>query len=204
MLDKSLPYFDVIMRLPGGAGARALPALPDGFIYRRYAPGDGAAWCQTETDVREFDDAAQAGDYFRREFAPYPKELAARMVFVVTPDGVPVANAAAWWRQDAALGRVASLHWVAVRPPWQGLGLGRAVTCMALSLFAQNGQADEDVWLTTQTWSHRAIDLYLSLGFRAQKRATIAAHKNGFDGAARTLQGVMRPKSFAKFMYTAE
>ena len=202
MLDKSLPYFDVVMCLPEGTALPETPPLPEGYAYTLYAPGDEAGWCATEAAVDEFDDEAQAMEYFRVEFAPHPKELPRRMVFIRDPQGVPVANAAAWWRMDDTRGRVPMLHWVAVKPSQQGLGLGRAVTLRALSRFADTKDKG-DIWLTTQTWSHVAIDLYVDIGFRAHKTAIIAKHKNGFAGAAKVLEGVMRPKTYAKMMYTA-
>ncbi len=202
MLDKSVAYFDVIMCLPAGSRAPAPPALPPGYAYRLYRPGDAADWCAVEASVGEFVGESQAAEYFSREFAPYPDALAARMAFVMDAEGKTVATATAWWKQDEARGRLNMLHWVAVRPEAQGRGLGRAVTCKALSLFTQAEQKG-DIWLTTQTWSHVAIDLYLKLGFRAHKTACVARHKNGFDGAARVLAPVMRPKSYARMMITA-
>lgn len=202
MLDKSIPYFDVIMCLPGGTPHPEVPQLTDGYAYKLYTPGDEAAWCATEAAVNEFDSETQALEYFRREFAPHLEPLKKRMAFIAAPDGALVANAAAWWKLDETEGRVPILHWVAVRPEHQGLGLGRAVTAKALSLFPK-ADREGDIWLMTQTWSHVAIDLYLSVGFRAHKSAIIAKHKNGFDSAVRVLEKVMRPKAFARMMYTA-
>ncbi|MCL1964025.1 MAG: hypothetical protein FWF69_03065 [Firmicutes bacterium] len=39
MLDKSVPYYDVVMCLPDGAELPAVPALPEGYAYTLYAPG---------------------------------------------------------------------------------------------------------------------------------------------------------------------
>ncbi len=202
MIDKRVPYFDVVMCLPGGGPLPAVPVLPDGYQYRLYAPGDARGWCAIETAVDEFDAVARAEAYFARVFAPHADELARRMVFIQGPDGDLVADATAWWADDDQLGRIALLHWVAALPGEQGKGLGRAVTCKALSLFPSVGPGG-DIWLTTQTWSHVAIDLYLSLGFRAHTTATPAGHKNGFDGAARVLEGVMRPDAYRRLMSTA-
>ena len=204
MLDKNVPYFDVIMCLPDGEALPPVPALPPGYAYKLFEPGDEEGWCGTETSVGEFDSDGQAMEYFRREFAPYPKELLRRMAFIADESGILIANAAAWWRVDAERGAVPLLHWVAVRPSHQGKGLGRAVTCKALSLFSGPSVKEKgDIWLMTQTPSHVAIDLYVSLGFRAHKTAVIAGHKNGFDGAAKVLRKVMRPKAYARMMLTA-
>lgn len=202
MLDKTIPYFDVIMVRPAGAEAVRVPELPQGYAYRLYQSGDIAGWSRVEHSVDEFDTQAQARGYFMRSYLRHPRELPRRMVFITGPDGLPVATASAWWTDDERLGRVAQLHWVGAMPQVQGKGLGRAVTCKALSLFDTVGPAG-DIWLTTQTWSHVAIGLYLSLGFCAHRSYGIAGHTNGFAGAVDVLRGVMPRPAFARFMDTA-
>ncbi|MDL2318364.1 GNAT family N-acetyltransferase [Eubacteriales bacterium OttesenSCG-928-A19] len=210
MMDKMIPYFDVVMVRPEAdarGAAYVTPALPEGYRHAMYAEGDMAGWCRIETAVAEFDSEDQARGYFERTFLPYPEELTRRMVFIQDPDGKAIADAAAWWQDDETLGRVHLLHWVAVHPDAQGLGLGRTVVCKALSLFPtlglETGGRNADIWLTTQTWSHVAIGLYLSLGFRAHRTYRLGGHENGFEGAARTLEGVMRPADYEKFIETA-
>lgn len=202
MIDKSLLYFDVVMVRPGDLPPIAAPTLPDGHRYRMYAPGAAADWADIQSAVDEFDTREQALAHFEREFLPHEAELARRMVFIEDADGRAVADATAWWGDDAQMGRFAMLHWVATRPDAQGRGLGRAVTEIALSLFPDVGPQG-DIWLTTQTWSHVAIGLYLSLGFRAHRRIRLAGHDNGYFGAASVLQQVMPPRVFAQFTETA-
>lgn len=202
MLDKSIPYFDVIMCLPSQVQCPPVPTLPDGYQYKLYTPGDETDWCATEASVGEFDNAPEAMEYFAREFGRHPAEMRRRIAFIQDASGALVANASAWWKDDEALGRIPLLHWVAVRPECQGLGLGRAVTIKALSLFSGAGPKG-DIWLMTQTWSHVAIDLYVHLGFRVHQSARIAGHKNGFGGAKKVLGRVMREKTYAKMMLHA-
>ena len=46
MLDKSVPYKVVIMKMPGERLARIQPqVLPKGFKYRFYVSGDEEQWC---------------------------------------------------------------------------------------------------------------------------------------------------------------
>ena len=56
------------------------------------------------------------------------------------------------------------MHWVAVKPDYQGLGLGKAVTEKALKIFSEK-DSGRSVMLHTQTWSHKAVKLYGKLGF---------------------------------------
>lgn len=201
MIDKSVPYFDVVMVRPAGSAAVTVPELPVGYGYKLFTPGDEEAWGRIETSVDEFDAQEKALAYFQKEFLSEREEAARRIVFITGPDGKAVANAAAWWKDDVNLGRVALLHWVAVMPQAQGLGLGRAVCTKALERFDHAGPAG-DIWLKTQTWSHVAIALYLSLGFCAHKTALLGG-KNGFDGAAGVLHGVMKPQVYEQFVQTA-
>lgn len=41
MLDKSIPYFDVIMSLPASEVLPPPPALPEGYAYTPFEAGDG-------------------------------------------------------------------------------------------------------------------------------------------------------------------
>lgn len=173
MLDKSLPYKTVIMRLPADAARPEPPCLPEGYSIRTYRPGDGQYWAEIEASVLEFESADRALGYFERDFLPFEAELGKRMCFVCGPDGKPAATAAAWYA-DCALGCREYLHWVAVKPELQGMGLGRAAVAAALSRAGAG-----EVWLATQTWSWKAIALYASMGFRAVREEKMIEYLDG-------------------------
>lgn len=202
LIDRSVPYFDVIMVRPASLPPMERPVLPQGYTVQRYLPGSEMQWCDIETSVGEFDTEEQAAGYFGREFLPYQEALANRMVFLLDGSGETVATATAWWAQDVALGHIPLLHWVATKPGVQGMGLGRAVTQYALSLFPATG-SEGDIWLSTQTWSHVAIALYLSLGFRVHRTHRLKGKQNGYEGALPVLKGIMRPEAFQLLEETA-
>lgn len=203
MLDKSVPYHTVIMSRPESAPLPSVPVLPEGYSYACYQPGDDVHWASLETAVDEFNDTENALQYFRDIFAPYPQMLAERMVFITSPTGSKIATATAWAGKTTDGDTFAQLHWVSVHPNFQRKGFGRAVVSKTLSLFPKLGPSG-DVWLSTQTWSHPAIDLYLSLGFQARKTALLPRHKNDFHHAAEVLSRVLKPKAYAKMMLTAK
>ena len=94
MLDKSLPYKSIIMRMEAAVAARLAPPAPAaGYRIRPFAPGDERHWARIETSVGEFPDEAAARAYFERVYLP---EAALQCLFVVTEQDEPVATATTW------------------------------------------------------------------------------------------------------------
>lgn len=200
MLDKSIPYKNIIMRRPAErievvrSTCLSAPSLPSGFTFRLYSPGDARNWSVIETSVLEFDNVQAAEKYFGQDFLPYEEELKRRMVFVVNDKGEYVATATAW-RNDFRGRHQASLHWVSVRPEFQGLGLGGAVVLKALSLFPQ-AEPGLDVYLHTQTWSHKAVRLYAKLGFHICRTDTLGHKNNDYVEAMGILKKVLSEPAY--------
>lgn len=199
MLDKSIPYRSFIMVLtPERAAKIAVPELPEGFVYRFFRDGDEKTWARIETSVLEFPDEDKAAQYYANTFLPRRDELPGRCVFIDNPDGLAVATATAWnENEDDPAEARGILHWVSCDPSCQGQGLGRAVVAKALSLFPKL-EPGREIFLHTQTWSHRAVWLYHTLGFRLCRERTIfraepgaPAHVNEFAEGLEVLRTVM-------------
>lgn len=201
MLDKSVPYRNILMKLAAEGIGLPAPAAPAGYWLRMYEKGDEAHWARIETAVLEFKNQDKAADCFAQTFLPYPSELSRRCVFAVDGGGVPVATATAWWTGGGEE-RLAMLHWVAVHPAHQGKGLGKAVTGKALSLF-RDCEGGRDVYLHTQTWSHVAVRMYFSLGFRMLRTGTPGGQQNDFEQAVEVLRGVMDPAFITRLTNSA-
>ena len=88
-----------------------------------------------------------------------------------------MATATAWADEAPAVGRQAILHWVSVVPGQQGLGLGKAVVQRALQIFSEL-EPGADIYLHTQTWSHRAVKLYEKFGFYITKEPNLFKYAN--------------------------
>jgi len=172
MLDKSVPYKSIVMRLDDNAYTGEEHAPPAGFSFKLFVPSDARHWARIEASVKEFNSEKSAETFFNKAFMPYEDDLVKRCVFAVNPEGLPVATASAWYA-ESELDRQACLHWVAVCPEYQGMGLGRAVTVKALSLLRLY-EPGMPVWLHTQTWSHIAVRLYHSLGFNVSSNGQLA------------------------------
>lgn len=181
MLDKSLPYKSIIMRMEAAVAERLAPPAPAaGYRIRPFVPGDERHWARIETSVGEFSEEAAARAYFERVYLP---EAALQCLFVVTEQDEPVATATTWTEEEASL-RQLQLQWVAVEPAHQGRGLGRAIATAAVRRAVRLAPG-EAILLHTQTWSHRALRLYRSLGFRFCRTQTIVMRSKEGTGMKR-------------------
>jgi len=195
VLDKSIPYKHVFMKAsPESVAAVAHGTLPAGYRFKMFEEGDAKHWARIETSVGEFQSEEAALAYFANEFGPYPEKMAQRSVFVVNPDGLPVATTTAWTHLRK-VGDRATVHWVSALPSEQGKGLGEAVVREVLTIFSAL-HPGEEVWLHTQTWSHRAMCLYHKLGFVIAKPDAILAEafpEYNLQEAFNVLETVMDP-----------
>ena len=162
MLDKSLPYVGIYMKRPAGTPFTPEP-LPAGFRFSFYKNGDEASWAKIETSVLEFDSEFEALLYFKGKFKPEIDELVKRCLFIETEKGKKIATATAWWHYIQGERR-AWLFWVAVTPEYQGLGLGKALISEVTKLMLEL-EGDVDLYLHTQTWSHKAFRIYEKFGY---------------------------------------
>ncbi|MCC8022773.1 MAG: GNAT family N-acetyltransferase, partial [Clostridiales bacterium] len=55
MLDKTLPYYHIVMVLPAGRNPCTQPPdVPDGYRLHLYRPGEESLWAELEASVGEF------------------------------------------------------------------------------------------------------------------------------------------------------
>jgi ribosomal protein S18 acetylase RimI-like enzyme len=162
MLDKSVPYVNILMKRKAGVPAPEAK-LPDGFRFVFFKAGDEKYWAEIEASVLEFGSGQSALEYFKESFLPHLPELERRCVFVENEKGGKVATGMAWWGSLGAK-RHPWLHWIAVKPEAQGYGLGKAVSAKATQLLIET-EGEADFYLSTQTWSHRAVGIYEKLGW---------------------------------------
>ncbi|HHV60925.1 MAG TPA: GNAT family N-acetyltransferase [Clostridiaceae bacterium] len=175
MLDKSIPYFDVLMKREKGTQIKNYK-LPEGFEFVLFKNGDEKEWAEIEASVGEFNTAADALAYFSKNFLPYIDELERRCIFIRNDQGEKVATLTIWWRYTGVR-RVPWLHWVAVKPEYQGLGLGKAIVSEGMKRFIEI-EGDRDIYLHTQTWSYKAINIYRKLGFEITAEKGIGGYEN--------------------------
>ena len=189
--DRSLPRKSLVMMIRAGEmEGIAQPHLPEGYAFRQYQPGDMRHWARITTIVQEYDTQEAAESAFSRRFLSQEDALRKRCVFVIAPDGTPVATVMAWMLEEDGV-RYGRVHWVCVDPAHQGQGLGRAIVLWALNKL-KDLEPGRDVYLDTQTWSHKAIGLYLRLGFHPVREGHPVLRKaNEYTATADILRTVL-------------
>lgn len=199
MLDKSIPFYTIIMKRPY-AKAPAPIELPMGYKIKNYEPGDEVTWAEIQTEVLEFDNAEQALNC-HKGYLSRAGELEKRQLFVQNPTGNLIATATAWYDLNSQ-GKIPVVHALSCLPQYQGNGLGRAIAIKMLERFYEL-DVNLDVWLDTQTWSYKAVELYLSLGFIPMKCAVFNETKNEYEKALPIFKNYMRKPAYQKFVETA-
>ncbi len=198
--DRSLPRKSLVMKVdPMEISQVPEPRLPAGYLFRFYERGDAENWAHLMTLVREFEEESAGLAFFRKNYMPEEEELRRRLGFVVSPEGEPVATSMAWWFEEEGR-RYGRLHWVCTHPDHQGKGLGRAIVAWGMRRTAEL-EPGLAVYLDTQTWSHKAIGLYLRLGFHPLRGSHPALrHVNEYDAARDILSDVLPPETFRLFL----
>lgn len=180
MLDKSIPYFNIIMRRKSGTPIPQY-TLPKGYSFVPFSSGSEMDWAEIETSVGEFDNVPEALEYLQKSYLSYPGEVERRTIFIQTEDGKKVGTVTSWWNYTGVQ-RDLALEWVAVKPEYQGLGLGKAIVFEGLRRILLI-EGDRDVFLHTQTWSYRAVGIYLQAGFEFVNTGSFNTYDNDYEKA---------------------
>lgn len=188
MLDKTVAYFDVIMKRAAGEPISEFD-LPEGFSWTWFIDGNEVEWSGIESSVGEFASEQEALEYFRREYSTHAHELERRLLFARAESGEAVGTITSWWNQTHER-RDSSIHWLAVKREYQGLGLGKALVSQCLKRLVLL-EGEKDVWLHTQTWSHKAIGLYLKAGFELVEHESFSQYTNDYEQALPILRRML-------------
>ncbi|HPT85842.1 MAG TPA: GNAT family N-acetyltransferase [Bacillota bacterium] len=162
MLDKTVPFGAVIM-VKCDASSYPRFTLPDGYTLLHYTPGREREWAKIMASVGEAESEEAGLELFYRTFSDHPELLGSRNLFVADTSGRAVATASLW--EGGLFGvPLPRVHWVACMPGHQGKGLVKALLSSMLDMHNKLALG-KVIYLTTQTWSYRAIGLYKKFGF---------------------------------------
>lgn len=138
-------------------------ALPPGFRIRLFEKGDEHNWARIETSAGEFKDEESALEHFNKEFGPYMDEMSTRCVFIENKNGEVIGTTTAWYGDLNGNGEVSGrIHWVGVSLEFQGKKLSKPLLSAAMNILADH---HSKAFLTSQTTSYQAINMYLNYGF---------------------------------------
>jgi len=194
MLDKSVPFVDVLMHRRKDTPIPIFE-LPDGFAFSVFQSGDEKAWAKIETSVLEFSDELDALIFFQKEYLPFLSELERRCLFIENAVGEKIATSTAWWCYSGTR-RDPWLHWVAVKPGYQGLGFGKAIISKIMRLMVEI-EGDRDFYLHTQTWSHKAVKVYEKMGYAITNEKNLFKYTNeNYDKAIAVLADIDKSLNF--------
>lgn len=141
----------------------SLPSFscPGDYTIRTFVRGDERCWAKIESEAGEFASKEQALEHFQREFGPFLGEMEDRCFLLEDKHGEAIGTATAWYGnfEGEKRGRIS---WVGVVPTYQGRKLSKPLLSAVMTRLAKDHQKG---YLTTQTTSYRAVNLYLNFGF---------------------------------------
>jgi len=153
-------------------------ALPSGYTLRTYRPGDETAWVEIHRLADRLNPSSL--ELFARHFGEAREELPRRQLLLLSPAGIAVGTATAWFGTDRD-GRLAGrVHWVAIVPAEQGRGLAKPLLAAVCRRLLELGH--RQAYLTTSTLRVPALNLYFLFGFLPE--LTPGADRQAWAGLA--------------------
>ena len=201
MLDRSIPYYNIIMKKDTPT-AFDTPVFPPQFELHSYRPGVQQQWAELEHEIGDFPSVQEASAYFSQTYLSRPELLAQRGVFVSDKKSGCLVGACIAWFDDQNGAPVSSLHWLITKETYQGRGIGSALIAAALNIYEQENAFP--VYLHTQPWSHQAVRLYHKFGFRLMKRESFAGYENQYALASPVLARYIAPECMKELIERSE
>lgn len=136
--------------------------LPEGYFIANYKDGDHLLWADIEVAAKEFSSIDKALERFS-EYVDFKQQLQSRCFFLYNSSGEAIGTSMGWYDNNFNGEKLGRLHWVAIKPEYQGRRLGKPMVAMALKRIQQS---HDKAYLSSQTTSWKAINMYLDFGFR--------------------------------------
>lgn len=171
--DSRIRYIDLLMER---LDLNDLPeyALPDGYRFVFYQPGDRDAWINIEQSAKELHSFEQGIAVWQQYYGGVEDTLHNRMLFIENEQGEKVATATAYYDANGELPpERGQVHWVAVRRDHQGKGLARPLIAQTLKVMKERGHTEAMLHTQTTTWV--AVRLYLQFGFRPMAENAVSS-----------------------------
>jgi len=134
--------------------------FPKGFGIRNYRLGEGHIWTRIEKAAEPFFEIDDR--LFDREFGHHLRVMEDRSFFVITDEGEEIGTITAWWQPNWKDKEWGQIHWVAIHPDYQGLGLSKPMMTVAMRRLKQSHNR---AFLGSSTGRIAAVKIYLDFGF---------------------------------------
>ncbi len=134
--------------------------FPKGYNVRKYRKGEDTIWTRLQKAAEPFGQIDN--DLFQREFGKDIESMEERSFFLVTSNGHEIGTITAWWQPNWKNREWGQIHWVAIHPDFQGLGLAKPMLSVAMKRLQQSHVRS---FLRTSTGRLAAIKTYLDFGF---------------------------------------
>lgn len=132
MLDRSIPYYNIIMKKNAPTTVSVL-ALPPQFELHSYRPGVQQQWAELEYEIGDFLSVQKARTHFAKTYLSRPDLLTRRGVFISDKKSGGLVGACIAWFDDQNGVPVSSLHWLITKEAYQGRGIGSALIAATLA-----------------------------------------------------------------------
>lgn len=165
MLDKSIKHIGILMYTHNEFKEIKLKQNDD-IELKPYESRFKEDWCQLQCDLWQFENYKEAADYFVEEFLNREVELKEKLLFALDKRTGQIVGTASLWDGKHFGKALPRLHWIAVNEAYQGQGIAKILIQSLIDTYKNTEQA-EFIYLTSQTWSYKAINIYKSFGFKA-------------------------------------
>ncbi|MBO7425744.1 MAG: GNAT family N-acetyltransferase [Clostridiales bacterium] len=198
MLDRTIPFYNTILKCSDYRKREI--ELPEGFSIVSYRSGYEKEWAKLECSIEDFGSVEEAEKYFVESYLQDP-DLLTHILFALNKDNDVVGSCIAWKdRKEDKF--VSSLHWLVVDEKYQGMGIGRALSTAVMNIYEENDALP--VYIHTQPWSWKAILLYISLGFKLQKKDSFSHYENEYGKAMAELSKVLTKERYESLLNSSE
>jgi GNAT superfamily N-acetyltransferase len=161
-MDRTITHISVMME---NRNARVYPRydLPAGYVFTTDKRDLKTDWIAIQLASDHVETPERAAEVYDKEFGSQPEAYTRQTALAVTLGGQPVGVATLWPGNE--FGRILyKVHWVAVDAAHQGKSIAKALMTRLFDINRELINADY-LYLTTQTWSYRAINIYKQFGF---------------------------------------
>lgn len=164
MVDKnSIPYLSVILT-KRDTNVYPIYELPEGYSFCEYEDELQIEWIKLNMMYDVFESFGQAISYFQNAFLGNRDLLRKQMLFVKNSENQVVATACLW--EGSHFGQpVQRIHFFAVHNFHRSKGIGKAMISRLLAVYNEQ-QYKTGIYITSQTWSYKEINLFFMFGFK--------------------------------------